>query len=343
MTGVPKCSDNMDASSRTTPWKTAKLGEVCSLITRGISPKYLESGGICVLNQRCIRNHAIDWAAARRHDDQTKRVSPDRLLQIGDGLINSTGTGTLGRVAQVTDLPDEPATVDSHVTIVRPAPGLFFLRFFEYMLIEIEDQLQNSGEGCGGQTELARSAVAGKFTVRFPSSLREQERIVTILDAATEGICRAKASANVNQSRASSLLAQELTRLLTGGKNTWISLPLGSVVTFIDYRGRTPEKTTDGLPLITAKNVRMGYLKDEPREFVAEKSYEGWMTRGIPKKGDVLFTTEAPLANVAQLDTSDRVVFAQRIIIMQANPEKLDSTFLKFLLLSPPYSETHTR
>jgi type I restriction enzyme S subunit len=107
-------------------------------------------------------------------------------------------------------------------------------------------------------------------------------------------------------------------------------------VKFIDYRGRTPEKMEAGIPLITAKNVRMGYVKDEPREFVDPDSYEKWMTRGIPQFGDILFTTEAPLANVAQLETTERVVFAQRIIVMQPDPHRLDKTFLKFLLLSPP-------
>jgi type I restriction enzyme S subunit len=58
------------------------------------------------------------------------------------------------------------------------------------------------------------------------------------------------------------------------------------------------------------------------------------MTRGIPKIGDVLFTTEAPLANVAQLDTDEKVVFAQRIIVLQPAANNLDRTFLKYLLLS---------
>jgi type I restriction enzyme S subunit len=71
-------------------------------------------------------------------------------------------------------------------------------------------------------------------------------------------------------------------------------------------------------------------------EFIAPESYDAWMTRGIPKMGDVLFTTEAPLANVAQLDTDERVAFAQRVIIMQPDKSKLDSTFLKYLLLSSP-------
>src|SRR5258708_31606806 len=80
----------------------------------------------------------------------------------------------------------------------------------------------------------------------------------------------------------------------------------------------------------------MGYLQEAPREFVAPKSYASWMTRGIPQRGDILFTTEAPLANVAQLDTDDKVVFAQRIIIMQPEVTRLDRTFLKYLLLSEP-------
>ena len=117
-------------------------------------------------------------------------------------------------------------------------------------------------------------------------------------------------------------------------KNGWQSQQLGELCRFIDYRGKTPEKTASGLRLITAKNVKMGYLQETPMEFVAPESYESWMTRGIPKIGDVLFTTEAPLANVAQLDTDEKVVFAQRVIVLQPTANNLDRTFLKYLLLS---------
>jgi type I restriction enzyme S subunit len=118
------------------------------------------------------------------------------------------------------------------------------------------------------------------------------------------------------------------------GKVGWQVESLGQVCRFIDYRGRTPEKTESGLRLITAKNVKMGFLQRHPVEFVDPDGYEGWMTRGIPRMGDVLFTTEAPLANVAQLDTDEKVVFAQRIIVLQPIGSNLDRTFLKYLLLS---------
>lgn len=119
----------------------------------------------------------------------------------------------------------------------------------------------------------------------------------------------------------------------------WQTKTLGEVCRFIDYRGKTPEKTDSGLRFITAKNVKMGYVQESPMEFVAPETYDAWMTRGIPKVGDVLFTTEAPLANVAQLDTDEKVVFAQRIIILQPKHASLDGTYLKYYLLSDSAQE----
>jgi type I restriction enzyme S subunit len=169
-------------------WKTANLGEVCEMINRGISPKYIDEGGICVINQKCIRNHTINTCLARRHNLTAKLVNPERYIKVGDVLVNSTGTGTLGRVAQVRREPNEPTTVDTHVTIVRPHPGIFFNDFFGYMLVRIENEIASSGEGASGQTELARCTIAEKFRVSFPLSVSEQKRIVAILDEAFEGL-----------------------------------------------------------------------------------------------------------------------------------------------------------
>ena len=118
--------------------------------------------------------------------------------------------------------------------------------------------------------------------------------------------------------------------------DNWVSCELNDNVNFIDYRGRTPVKTNSGVRLITAKNVKLGHLQLKPEEFIAEDNYESWMTRGIPNFGDVIFTTEAPLAHIAQIKTKEKLAFAQRIIVMQAAPEKINQTFLKYLLLSNP-------
>ena len=106
---------------------------------------------------------------------------------------------------------------------------------------------------------------------------------------------------------------------------------LGDVCNFIDYRGKTPPKTTLGIPLVTAKIIKNGVIQ-EPQEFIDESFYEEWMRRGIPKKGDVIFTTEAPLGEVAKIRTDEKLAFAQRVIILEPNEEVLDSDYLFYAM-----------
>ena len=110
----------------------------------------------------------------------------------------------------------------------------------------------------------------------------------------------------------------------------------------IDYRGKTPRKTSSGIPLITAKVVKGGRIKT-PTEFIAIEDYDFWMRRGIPRLGDVLITTEAPLGEVAQL-CQQRVALAQRLILLRGKSEVLDNRFLKFLMQSAPVQhQLHAR
>ena len=137
-------------------WQLESLGELCLLINRGIAPAYTEQGGILVINQKCIRDHRVSLAEAKRTDPKAKRVPEDRLLRPFDVLVNSTGVGTLGRVAQVKKLP-EPATVDSHVTIVRPDPEKIYPRYLGFVLEFKQPEIEALAEGSTGQIELPRA------------------------------------------------------------------------------------------------------------------------------------------------------------------------------------------
>ena len=122
---------------------------------------------------------------------------------------------------------------------------------------------------------------------------------------------------------------------MSGG---WRTLPLEDcMVAIIDYRGKTPEKTAFGVPLITAKVIKGGRI-ERTDEFIAEADFNAWMRRGMPKRGDIAMTTEAPLGQVAQLDGT-KVALAQRVITLRGKSEVLDNTFLKFLLQSQPVQE----
>lgn len=125
--------------------------------------------------------------------------------------------------------------------------------------------------------------------------------------------------------------------------DNWTTLPLEDcMAAIIDYRGKSPQKKSTGIPLVTAKIVKGGRI-EQPQEFIAAADYDDWMSRGIPKAGDIVMTTEAPLGEVAQLD-GRKVALAQRIITLRGKPDVLDNTFLKFLLQSRPVQEQfHSR
>ncbi|MCY3731737.1 MAG: restriction endonuclease subunit S, partial [Rhodospirillaceae bacterium] len=115
--------------------------------------------------------------------------------------------------------------------------------------------------------------------------------------------------------------------------NTWTVQSFENLFLFIDYRGRTPPKTDGGIPLITAKNIRFGSLNREPPEFISEKTYKTWMTRGFPRIGDLFFTTEAPLANVCLNDIREPFALAQRVICLQPYDE-INTSYFMFAIMS---------
>jgi type I restriction enzyme S subunit len=128
-------------------------------------------------------------------------------------------------------------------------------------------------------------------------------------------------------------LELELHQTLHDEVYEWGKAKIGDVCAFIDYRGKTPNKSESGVRLITAKNVKMGKFFDEPREYIAD--YDSWMTRGIPRKGDVLFTTEGPLGNVAIIDIDDeKFAVGQRIITLQSKEGIILPVYLANVLMS---------
>lgn len=144
-------------------WAIAELGTVCSMLKRGISPNYSETQATLVINQRCIRDGFVDLKEARGHDT---KVPVEKFIQYGDVLINSTGVGTLGRVA-VFDLELTNATCDTHVTICRAKLEIATIYFLGYTLRLLQSHFESMAVGSTGQSELGRDAIS-RTTILLP-------------------------------------------------------------------------------------------------------------------------------------------------------------------------------
>ncbi|WP_282036197.1 restriction endonuclease subunit S [Saccharicrinis aurantiacus] len=122
----------------------------------------------------------------------------------------------------------------------------------------------------------------------------------------------------------------------------WAEKKLGKITSYVDYRGRAPEKSIKGVFLVTAKNIRKGFIDYEiSKEYVPLDNYNIVMSKGTPKKGDVLFTTEAPLGNVCQVDNED-IALAQRVIKLRGN-DCINNNYLLHYMLCPIYQKLINR
>ncbi|WP_052046970.1 restriction endonuclease subunit S [Arcanobacterium sp. S3PF19] len=148
-----------------------KIGDISTYIRRGITPKYVVENGYAVVNQKCIRDGKVNYEYIK-YTDIHKKYNEEKKVKQGDILINSTGTGTLGRVAYV-DKDASYTYVDSHVTILRCEN--YNSKFLYYWLSSLEKYIESLGKGSTNQIELNKDAIE---EIEIPKLDLEQQNIV---------------------------------------------------------------------------------------------------------------------------------------------------------------------
>lgn len=161
-------------------FKEELLEVLINHISRGITPKYIEdvNKGILVLNQKCIRDFKINYKDCRIHNIERK-LSENKIIEKYDILINSTGVGTAGRVAQKLD--ENICTLDSHVTLIKPNSKKIYPLYLGYALKAQQKLIENFAEGSTGQTEISCNRLKKEIIIKYPEKYEIQEKIANIL------------------------------------------------------------------------------------------------------------------------------------------------------------------
>jgi type I restriction enzyme S subunit len=169
-----------------TGWQWARLQDMTSYIQRGMGPQYNEFGTVRVVSQKCVQWSGFDLEASRHvANESLGKYQEERFLQTGDLLWNSTGTGTVGRIIELGEIPAKTLVADSHVTVVRPLEvlGGFLKAYIAAPGIQSRFEPDHKSalvSGSTNQVELNTSAVE---TLEVPVPPKaEQHRIVAKVD-----------------------------------------------------------------------------------------------------------------------------------------------------------------
>ena len=174
-------------------WAWVRLDNICSFIHRGKSPKYSPIKKYPVVAQKCNQWAGFSIEKAKFVEPQSiTSYKEEYFLQDGDLMWNSTGLGTLGRMAIYYTIlnPYELAVADSHVTVIRPFKTYIFSEYLYYYFASntVQSVIEDKSDGSTKQKELATKTIKN-YIVPLPP-FAEQLRIVQKIKSVTSIMSR---------------------------------------------------------------------------------------------------------------------------------------------------------
>jgi type I restriction enzyme, S subunit len=291
--------------------KERKLGDVCKVVS-GSTPKRAKPEYWC---------GTIPWVAPKEISNLSTPYLHDSVEKITDLGFKSCSTAMLptGSLLLSSRAPigllainTIPVCTNQGFKNLVPSDEIHIEYLYYYLKHNIK-ALQARGNGATFK-ELPKTSVEN-FPVLLPFHLDDQKRIAQLLGKVEGLITQRKQSLQqLDDLLKSVFLEMFLTDLKDEDKYKTIT----KACDFIDYRGKTPPRVADGIPLINAKCVRRGYFNSERLDFVSDETYKKAMVRGFPKANDVLFTTEgATFGYTCRIPMGfDKFSVGQRLITM---------------------------
>ena len=309
-------------------WVWTTLGEICIFLSRGKSPKYKDDDRTYpVFAQKCnLKEGGISLEQARFIDPNTiDKWAEEYKLKTGDILINSTGTGTVGRTRLFNEscLGDYPFVVpDSHVSVVRTHDEILSEFIYAYISSNfVQQYLEENLAGSTNQKELY-IGVLDNLNIPLPP-YKEQKRIAdeierwsrqiykidddrdnlthTIKQVKNKVLDLAIHGKLVPQDPADEPACELLKRINPNAEITsdnghyqklpegWTILKVGNVAEYINGRAFKPEEWEQtGLPIIRIQNL------NDPNAYYNRTKNE-YEEKYLIKKGDLLFAWAASL------------------------------------------------
>lgn len=313
-----------------------RLGEIGTSFYRGSGIKRddITPDGIpCVRYGEIYTTYHVAFSRCISHT-QNQNLAKSKFFSHGDILFAITGESVADIAKSCAYLGNEDCLAGGDILVMKHEQNPKYIAY----ALETNDARKQKSKGKIKSKVVHASVQSIKDIVIPVPPLEVQSEIVKILDNFTELTTELTMELTTELTARKKQYEYYRNRLLTFDMNI-SEMKLSDVCDYVDYRGKTPVKSDSGVFLVTAKNIKKGYIDyDSSKEYIPADTYDNVMHRGFPQVGDVLITTEAPCGNVAQVDRAD-IALAQRVIKLRGKTNILRNRYLKFILLSQLFQD----
>lgn len=332
-------------------WRYCRLKDLSIRIKRGKTPKYVQSSEIPVFAQKCNQKDGTISIEKAQFLDPVKasELPDDEFLQDKDIIINSTGTGTLGRVGLYRNefvFPYKKILPDSHITVVRTIE-LVNKCYLYYFLHSKQEYLEQQGVGSTNQKELKPDSISA-IPIPLPP-LAEQQRIVDRIERLFAKLdeAREKAQAVVNsfENRKAAILHQAFTGELTRkwreergiGISSWTPKTSTELFKYVTSgsRGWAQYYSDHGQVFIRMSNLDHGTIELDLTDIqyvnLPDKA-EG--QRSLIQQGDILISITADVGMIGLVKNIDFEAYINQHIALARPVEIESSEFIAWCLVS---------
>ena len=319
-------------------WKQETLKNLATFSKgKGISKADISEDGINL----CIRygelyttyGQVIDHIHSRTNVSKSECI----LSKAGDVIIPASGETQID-IATASCVLHDDIILSGDLNILSHEENGSWLAYY----LSSAKKLEIAQLAQGNSVVHLYSSQLKDLKINKPSK-EEQTKIASFLSAVDEKISQLTQKhellSQYKQGMMQKLFSQEIRFKADDGSEfgEWIERKITDVADYVDYRGKTPKKVEDGILLVTAKNIRFGYIDySVSQEYICPNDFDEVMRRGHAEIGDVLITTEAPLGNVASVDR-ENIALAQRVIKYRGKKGILNNEFLKQKFLSEEF------
>ena len=323
-------------------WEQRKLLDCIQKITdfRGRTPKKLgmdwSESGYLALSALNVKDGYIDFSQDVHYGNQALYDKWMSGNELHEGQVLFTTEAPMGNVAQV---PDNKRYILSQRTIAFDVKENIITEKFLAILLRstaLFNTLTSLSSG-GTAKGVSQKSLAG-VDVQIPMNLNEQTLLADYFRNLDHLI-------TLHQSKSFGYILKTIVNYTLYWEQRKL---LNCIQKITDFRGRTPKKlgmdwSESGYLALSALNVKDGYIDfSQDVHYGNQALYDKWMSGNELHEGQVLFTTEAPMGNVAQVPDNKRYILSQRTIAFDVKENIITEKFLAILLRSTALFNTLT-